>query len=86
MPPSGDNSAFWNNARVTALERSGAGTYDMGARRRAYDEIQHIISREVPYITMRWRGTVAMHRVELTGVEPPLVGSTYWNVNEWTFR
>ena len=86
IPPAGDNSAFWNNARVTALERSGAGTYDMGARRRAYDEIQHIVSREVPYITMRWRGTVAMHRVELTGVEPPLVGSTYWNVNEWTFR
>ena len=86
IPPHGNNAAFWNDARVTALERSGAGTYDTATRKRAYDEIQHIIAREVPYVTMRWRGTVAMHKNELTGIEPPLVGSTYWNVDRWSFR
>jgi ABC-type transport system substrate-binding protein len=70
---------------VTALERSGAGTNDATARKRSYDEIQRIVAREVPYVTMRWRGTVAMHKTELRGVEPALVGSTFWNVNQWTY-
>jgi peptide/nickel transport system substrate-binding protein len=85
IPPRGNNAAFWHNARVTALERSGAGTNDATVRKRCYDEIQRIVAREVPYVTMRWRGTVAMHKTELRGVAPAIVGSTFWNVNQWTF-
>ena len=85
IPPGGDNAAFWRNARVTALERTGAGTIDAATRKRTYDEVQRIIAREVPYVTMRWRGTVAMHKNELRGVAPALVGSTFWNVNQWSF-
>jgi peptide/nickel transport system substrate-binding protein len=85
IPPAGLNAARWNNARVTELERNGTATFDHAARARIYDEIQHIIARELPYITMRWRGSVSMHTVHLSGIEPPLVGTPYWNVAGWTF-
>ena len=85
IPPAGQNLARWKNARVTELETLGASTYDVAQRRRAYDEIQRIVAREVPYLTLRWRTAVAMHKNELIGVKPSLVGSTFWNVNAWTF-
>ena len=85
IPPGGDNAAYWKNERVTALEHEGAGTIDATARKRAYDEVQQIVARDVPYVTMRWRGTVAMHKNTLHGVAPALVGSTFWNVDRWSF-
>ncbi len=85
IPPGGDNSAFWRNARVSALERTGTGTIEASVRKRSYDEIQQIVAREVPYVTMRWRGTVAMHKNGLRGLAPALVGSTFWNVDQWSF-
>ncbi len=78
------NYAFWRNARVDALETKGERTYDPKARKRIYDEVQQIEAAEVPYVTMRWWSLIAVHDVRLRGVLPPPVGSTYWNVQDWT--
>ena len=85
VPPHGNNFAFWRNTRVTQLEDRAATTVDPARRKAAYDEIQRIVARDVPYVTIRWRETIAMHKLGLQGIQPPLVGSTYWNVNRWTF-
>ena len=48
IPPGGNNAAYWRNARVTALERIGAGTIDGATRKRTYDEVQHIVAPRNP--------------------------------------
>jgi ABC-type transport system substrate-binding protein len=85
IPPAGLNHAFWRNAQVDALEERGVRVYDSAARRTIYNEIQHIQAADVPYVTMRWWTSIAVHDVRLRGVRPPLVGSTYWNVKDWTY-
>jgi peptide/nickel transport system substrate-binding protein len=85
IPPAGVNHAFWRNARVDALETQGEQTYDPTARKRIYDQIQVIQATELPYVTMRWWTTIVMHDVRLRGIRPAPVGSTYWNVQDWTF-
>lgn len=85
IPPLGINHAFWRNPRVGALEVQGARIYDPAARKKIYDQVQQIEADQVPYLTMRWWTDIAMHDVRLRGVHPPLDGSIYWNVQDWTF-
>ncbi|GAC1658202.1 MAG: hypothetical protein NVS9B12_10570 [Vulcanimicrobiaceae bacterium] len=85
IPPAGLNQAFWRNARVDALELQGERIYDPTARKRIYDKIQQIEAADVPYVTMRWWTSIAMHSVRLRGIRSAQVGSTYWNVQDWTF-
>jgi peptide/nickel transport system substrate-binding protein len=85
IPPAGLNHAFWRNARVDELEERGVRVYDPAARRAIYNEIQQIQAAEVPYVTMRWWTLIVVHDVRLHGVHPALVGSTYWNVKDWTY-
>ncbi len=86
IPPGGQNLAFWRNAQVDALEQQGTLLYDKAARRPIYDTIQKIVAREVPYITMRWWTTIAVHDARLHGLRPPPIGSLYWNVQDWTYE
>jgi len=85
IPPAGQNQAFWRNARVDALEAQGSALYDEIARRPIYDRIQRIVAADAPYLTMRWWKIIAMHDVRLRGLRPAPIGSTYWNVRDWTF-
>ncbi len=85
LPPQGVNHAFWRNSRVDALEAEGVRTDDPAARARIYTELQRIEAAQIPYVTLRWWTTIAMHDVRLHGVRPPPLGSTFWNANEWTF-
>jgi len=85
IPPAGLNTAFWRNARVDALEIQGERSYDPAVRKRVYDQIQQIVAADVPFVTMRWWTSIAMHNVRLRGIRPALVGSTYWNVQDWTY-
>jgi peptide/nickel transport system substrate-binding protein len=85
IPPAGINHAFWRNSRVDAMEAQGTRIYDIAGRRKIYDQVQQIVAADVPYVTMRWWTDVAMHDVRLHGIRPAPVGSTYWNVQDWTF-
>jgi peptide/nickel transport system substrate-binding protein len=85
IPPAGLNYAFWRSARIDALEIQGERTYDPDARKRIYDQIQQIEAAEVPYVTMRFWTGIAIHDARLHGIRPPPVGSTYWNVQDWTY-
>jgi hypothetical protein len=40
----------------------------------------------LPYYTLRWSEITDMRSARLEGVRPGIVGSTFWNVADWTFR
>ena len=82
IPPRGVNHAFWREASVDALEAKGEQTYNLAARTRIYTQLQRIEAAAIPYVTLRWWTTIAMHDVRLHGVRPSPLGSTFWNVNE----
>jgi peptide/nickel transport system substrate-binding protein len=86
IPPAGQNTAYWRNSRVDALEEQGVRVYDESSRRRIYDEVQRIEARELPYVIMRWWTLISMRDVRLHGLRPTPVGSLYWNVSDWTFE
>jgi peptide/nickel transport system substrate-binding protein len=86
MPPHGDNLSFYADAELTRLEDEAASTPVFAQRKALYDRIQVIELRELPYYVLRWAEITDMRSVNLNGVRPPLVGSTFWNVADWTFR
>jgi peptide/nickel transport system substrate-binding protein len=86
LPPAGNNLSFYRNAELSALEDSAAGTYNFAARKRLYDRIQEIVRRDVPYYTLNWLPLTDVRRVDLDGVKPPIVNSTFWNIATWQYR
>jgi peptide/nickel transport system substrate-binding protein len=86
IPPHGNNLAFYANAELTRLENEAAATPVIAKRKALYDRIQEIELRELPYYTLRWSELTDMRSADLNGVRPPLIGSTFWNVADWTFR
>ena len=74
VPPIGFNRGFYSNPRVDALlDEAGAST-DEERRRRLYAEVQRIVARDVPYISL-WhiRNFVVAQRT-LTGISLTPIG------------
>lgn len=84
VAPLQENQAFWHDALVATLEDRGSRTFDPNERKRAYDRIQRIVAKELPYVTMRWSRSIAVHDRRLHGLRPAFGGSNYWNAREWT--
>jgi peptide/nickel transport system substrate-binding protein len=86
IPPRGNNLSFYTNSEVTKLEYAAAGTFDTAERKRLYDRIQALVLRDVPYYTLRWTAIIDMRSLDLDGVKPTVVNSTFWNIADWHFR
>ena len=86
IPPHGNNLSFYDNPELTRLENDAASTPVFARRKALYDRIQEIELRELPYYTLRWSEITNMRSTHLDGVRPGIVGSTFWNVADWTFR
>jgi ABC-type transport system substrate-binding protein len=86
IPPHGNNLSFYANAELTRLENAAASTPVFAKRKALYDRIQTIELAELPYYVLRWSEITDVHSADLIGVRPPLIGSTFWNVADWTFR
>ena len=86
IPPHGNNLAFWKNDEVTTLENRAAQSFVPAQRKKLYDRVQEIEVRELPYYVIRWAEITDMRTAELNGVKPSVIGSTFWNVADWTFR
>jgi len=86
IPPHGNNLSFYANAELTRLENEAAATPVIAQRKALYDRIQVIELRELPYYVIRWSEITDMRSADLDGVRPPVIGSTFWNVADWTFR
>lgn len=86
IPPHGNNLAFYTDDELTKLENAAALTPVVAQRKQLYDRIQEMLLRDVPYYTLRWSEITDVHDESLTGVRPGIIGSTFWNVADWTFR
>lgn len=86
MPPHGQNLSFYRNAEMSRLEFEAASTPVFAKRKALYDRIQEIEFSELPYYVLRWSEITDIRSANLIGVKPPVVGSTFWNVADWTFR
>jgi hypothetical protein len=40
----------------------------------------------VPYYTIRWAAVLDMRGLDVDGVKPTIVNSTFWNIANWQFR
>ena len=85
VPPAGENFSFYSNAEVGRLVHAGLATFDVPTRRRAYEQTQRILIRDVPEYVLNWLPETTASNADLHGVRPVPVGSDLWNVARWTF-
>jgi peptide/nickel transport system substrate-binding protein len=69
VPPEGLNRGHYVNPRVDELIEQGRVVYDQGQRARIYEEIQEIVARELPYLSLYHRSNVAVMKEGLAGFE-----------------
>lgn len=69
MAPAGFNRGHYNNPQVDALLDEAGGTADEKRRLALYGEVQQIIAREVPYISLWHKRNVAVAQRTLSGIE-----------------
>ena len=69
VPPAGFNRGFYRNLRVDRLLESGASTLDEVTRRRIYGEIQRILARDLPYVSLWHRDVAVAERDRVRGFQ-----------------
>jgi ABC-type transport system substrate-binding protein len=63
------NRTFYSNPRVDELIREGDSTVDQQKRKAAYDEIQQIVAKDLPYINLWYLDNVLVHTKRVRGIE-----------------
>ncbi len=69
LAPNGQNRGYYINPRVDQLIKEGRSTFDRAKRKAAYDEIQHILAEDLPYISLYHRDNVAIMRKNIKGFQ-----------------
>ncbi len=70
VPPAGANRGRYRNPELDRLLDLGAGLTDPAARRPVYLEVQRLVARDLPYISLFTRVNVAVMPSELEGYRP----------------
>jgi peptide/nickel transport system substrate-binding protein len=68
VPPAGFNRGHYSNPRVDALLDEAGAAADQQRRLALYAEVQRIVSREVPYISLWHKRNVAVAQRTLAGI------------------
>ncbi|WP_018290817.1 ABC transporter substrate-binding protein [Verrucomicrobium sp. 3C] len=72
-------------ARIDSLMLAQLTTLDQSLRKQYWDEVQQILSEELPYIYLVTPNTYAGLRDKWRNVQIPKIGSVVWNLEEvWT--
>lgn len=66
-PPHGRNRVRYANPQVDRLLEAGRTALDEGQRRRIYHEVQRILARDLPYISLWHNNNIAVVSKALTG-------------------
>jgi peptide/nickel transport system substrate-binding protein len=85
LPPRGFNLTRYCNPRIQAALDADAQTYDPAARRRYSEVVQREVARDVPFVPLWRRRSIAVFPSWLHGIDPSPT-SAYWNVWEWSSR
>jgi peptide/nickel transport system substrate-binding protein len=84
MGNSGQNTTQYENAEVDALLQQGAATVDVGKRKVAYQKMQELTRRDLPYLPIFQYAMVQGVKVGLQGFAPDVnVQENCWNANTW---
>lgn len=76
------NSVAYINKDVEQLFQEGGATYDTEERIEKYQEVQRIISEEVPYVFLYYSKSWAGLNNRVQGIEPKPLGIG-WNSEDW---
>lgn len=68
MPPAGFNRGFYANPTVDRLIDQATISTDEAERRRLFGEVQQIIARDAPYISLWYKTNVAVSQARVHGV------------------
>lgn len=74
VPPRGWNRGFFSDPDVDRWIDEGRRTVDRNQRREVYARLQRRVAEELPYLSLYTAKTVAVHSLDLTGVDA--VGQT----------
>lgn len=69
MPPEGQNRGFYSNPQVDQLIIQGRSTFDRDQRTEAYRQVQEILGRDLPYLSLFHRNNIAIMKRDLSGYE-----------------
>jgi peptide/nickel transport system substrate-binding protein len=69
VPPKGWNRGFFSDRMVDAWIEEARATADRPARKELYANIQRRVAEELPYVSLYFAKTVAVHDGSLTGVD-----------------
>jgi peptide/nickel transport system substrate-binding protein len=76
------NSVAYINPEMTKHFEEAAATYDIDARKKAYAQVQKIISEDSPYIFISYRKSNDAENKRIKGIEPKTLGIG-WNSEDW---
>jgi peptide/nickel transport system substrate-binding protein len=76
-PPRGANRGFFKSARLDFLSERARGIYDFERRQEIYSEIQRILYRELPYISLWYEDNLAVINRKVRGFELYAFGDFY---------
>ncbi|MFH1091720.1 MAG: ABC transporter substrate-binding protein, partial [Pseudomonadota bacterium] len=83
VPPAGANRGLYLNPNLDALIEAGRRTMDNGQRKSIYSEIQKIVARDLPYVSLWYPTNVVIMKEGLRGFTPYPDGdlSDLWKVS-----
>jgi peptide/nickel transport system substrate-binding protein len=81
-PPNGNNSMFYCNERVDAAEREALDRFDVASRKRAYAQIEALLTRDEPFIALWWPRQLQPINPDFRTFSPNPVTET-WNAYTW---
>jgi peptide/nickel transport system substrate-binding protein len=68
MPPNGFNRGFYSNPTVDALIDRATRSTDLDERRGLYADVQAIVARDVPYLSLWYKTNVVVAQADLEGI------------------
>jgi peptide/nickel transport system substrate-binding protein len=84
IPPNGQNVVRFCDKRLDAAEQVALTSFDQAVRKRAYSDVQKIISRELPSIIVGFAQEQDVANVDFTGYKPAHAVTAFWNTWEWS--
>ena len=68
IPPNGANRGFYSNSEIDQLIEFGRREIDEQKRKEAYTAIQHIVARDLPYVSLWYNDVVCVYNKRLSGM------------------
>ena len=82
QPPNGNNDTRYSNPGMDAAQVQALEHFDIPSRKRAYDTIEALLTRDLPLIPVWWPHQIQPINPDFHGFDPNPVTAT-WNTQEW---